>query len=160
MNDSEDGKQNTRPERHRISRSPVDRLKDLTVTELIKDLESSPDGLSGAEAQNRLTEYGYNELPEKKVNPVLKFLSYFWGPIPAMIIIAAILSAVLKHWPDLGIILVLLIMNAVVGFREEYQAGNTIEALKERLAIQARVKRDGQWNQIPASHFRQLSSLT
>ncbi len=128
----------------------MDRLKGLAVTELMKDLESSPEGLSKTEAQKRLAEYGYNELVEKKVNPVLKFLSYFWGPIPGMIIIAAILSAVLNHWPDLGIILVLLIMNAVVGFREEYQAGNTIAALKERLAIQARVKRDGRWSQIPA----------
>jgi H+-transporting ATPase len=116
----------------------------------MKQLESSLDGLSRAEAQNRLAKYGYNELAEKKVNPVLKFLSYFWGPIPGMIIIAAILSGLLRHWPDLGIILVLLVMNAVVGFREEYQAGNAIAALKKKLAVQSRVKRDGNWVQIPA----------
>jgi len=123
---------------------------DLPVAELLSRLTTSPDGLSLAEAQRRLDQYGYNELPEKKVNPVLKFLSYFWGPIPGMIIVAAILSGVLRHWPDLGVILALLIMNAVVGFREEHQAGNTIAALKEKLAVQANVKRGGKWSTMPA----------
>jgi H+-transporting ATPase len=123
---------------------------DLPVAELLSHLATSPDGLSQAEAQRRLDQYGYNELPEKKVNPVLKFLSYFWGPIPGMIIVAAILSGVLRHWPDLGVILALLVMNAVVGFREEYQAGSAIAALKEKLAVQANVKRDGKWSTIPA----------
>jgi H+-transporting ATPase len=132
------------------SQSPAARAKDLPVPELMKQLGSSPDGLSKAEAQDRIAKYGYNELAEKKVNPILKFLSYFWGPIPGMIILAAILSGLLRHWSDLGIILVLLIMNAVVGFREEYQAGNAIAALKEKLAVMSRVKRDGDWAQIPA----------
>ena len=128
----------------------VARAKDLPVPELMKQLGSSPNGLSETEAQEYIIKYGYNELPEKKVNPVLKFLSYFWGPIPGMIIVAAILSGILRHWPDLGIILVLLLMNAVVGFREEYQAGNAIAALKEKLAVKARVKRGGNWIQIAA----------
>jgi H+-transporting ATPase len=123
---------------------------DLPVAELLSRLATSPDGLSQAEAHRRLDHYGYNELPEKKVNPVLKFLSYFWGPIPGMIIVAAILSGVLRHWGDLGVILALLVMNAVVGFREEHQAGSAIAALKQQLAVQANVKRDGKWSTIPA----------
>ena len=106
---------------------------------------SSPDGLTQAEAQKRLTQYGPNEIEEKKTNPFLKFLTYFWGPIPWMIEAAVILSAVARHWPDFGIILVLLLANAVVGFWEEHQAGNAIAALKAKLAIKARVKRDGKW---------------
>jgi H+-transporting ATPase len=125
-------------------------LKELPIGELMKSLAASTDGLSQAEAQKRLEKYGYNEITEKEVNPILKFLSYFWGPIPIMIIIAAVLSAVLRHWPDLGIILALLVVNAVVGFREEYQAGNAIAALKEKLAVRANVKRDGKWGTIPA----------
>ena len=62
-----------------------------------------------------------------------------------MIEAAVILSAVARHWPDFGIILVLLLANAVVGFSEEHQAGNAIAALKATLAIKARVKRDGKW---------------
>ncbi len=122
-----------------------DDLKSLPMPEVEKKLGSSPDGLSQAEAQKRLTQYGPNEIEEKKTNPFLKFLTYFWGPIPWMIEAAVILSAVARHWPDFGIILLLLLANAVVGFWEEHQAGNAIAALKAKLAIKARVKRDGKW---------------
>ncbi|MFN2151308.1 MAG: cation-transporting P-type ATPase, partial [Anaerolineales bacterium] len=123
---------------------------DLKNLPLSPDLSSSPEGLTQAEAQERLAHYGYNELPETKTNPYLKFLSYFWGPIPWMIEVAAILSALVRHWADFGIILALLVVNAIVGFWEEYQAGNTIAALKKQMALQARVKRDGAWKSLPA----------
>ena len=122
-----------------------DDLKSLPMSDLQAKLGSSPDGLSQAEAQKRLTQYGPNEIEEKKTNLFLKFLTYFWGPIPWMIEAAVILSAVARHWPDFAIILLLLVANAVVGFWEEHQAGNAIEALKAKLAIKARVKRDGKW---------------
>jgi H+-transporting ATPase len=122
-----------------------DDLKTLTLAEVEKKLASSPDGLTQAEAQKRLTRFGPNEIEEKKTNELLKFFSYFWGPIPWMIEAAVILSAVAQHWPDFGIILALLLANAVVGFWEEHQAGNAIAALKATLAVKARVKRDGKW---------------
>ena len=122
-----------------------DDLKTLPMLELQAKLGASPDGLSQAEAQKRLTQYGPNELEEKKTNPFLKFLTYFWGPIPWMIEVAVILSGAVRHWPDFFIILLLLISNAVVGFWEESQAGNAIAALKAKLAIKARVRRDGEW---------------
>ena len=120
-------------------------LKSLPMPELEKKLESSKEGLSQAEAEKRLSQYGPNEITVKKTNMFLKFLSYFWGPIPWMIEVAVILSGVVRHWPDFFIILVLLCTNAVVGFWEEREAGNAIEALKAKLAIKARVKRDGKW---------------
>src|SRR5580700_1585246 len=123
----------------------TDDLKSLPLREVEKKLESSPDGLTQAEAQKRLTQHGPNEIEEKKSNELLKFLGYFWGPIPWMIEAAVILSAVGRHWPDFGIILLLLLANAVVGFWEEHQASNAIAALKATLAIKARVKRDGKW---------------
>ena len=122
-----------------------DDLKSLPMAEVEKKLESSPDGLTQAEAEKRLAQYGPNEIEEKKTNLLLKFLSYFWGPIPWMIEAAVILSGIVGHWPDFFIILVLLVSNAVVGFWEEREAGNAIEALKAKLAIKARVKRDGKW---------------
>ncbi len=122
-----------------------DDLKTLPLAEVEKRLGSSPDGLSQAEAEKRLAQYGPNEIEEKKTNSFLKFLTYFWGPIPWMIEAAVILSAVARHWPDFGIILLLLLANGVVGFWEERQAGNAIAALKAKLAIKARVKRDGKW---------------
>jgi H+-transporting ATPase len=123
-----------------------DDLKSLPLEEAKKKLSFSPEGLSGNEAAKRLTQYGPNEIEEKKTNPLLKFLSYFWGPIPWMIEVAVILSGVVQHWPDFGIILVLLFANAVVGFWEEHKAANAIAALKAQLAIKARVKRDGKWS--------------
>jgi H+-transporting ATPase len=123
--------------------------EELSAEELEKRLNASRDGLTGAEVSSRLKQYGYNEITEKEINPIIKFLTYFWGPIPWMIMLAAILSGILQHWDDLGVILALLVMNAVVGFREEYQAGNVIEELKRQLAVQARVKRDGTWTMVP-----------
>ena len=77
-----------------------DDLKSLPLQEVEKQLGSSPDGLSQAAAQKRLTQYGPNEIEEKKTNPFLKFLTYFWGPIPWMIEAAVILSGVVRHWLD------------------------------------------------------------
>jgi len=120
-------------------------MKSISLEELMKQLDSSPEGLTEAEAKKRLIQYGLNEIEEKKTNLVLKFLTYFWGPIPWMIEAAVILSAVARHWPDFAIILLLLVANAVIGFWEEHEAGNAIDALKAKLAVKARVKRDGKW---------------
>jgi H+-transporting ATPase len=128
-------------------------LKSLPMPELMKKLGASPDGLTQAEAQKRQAQYGPNEIVEKKANQYLKFLSYFWGPIPWMIEAAVILSGVVRHWLDFFVILVLLLSNALVGFWEEHQAGDAIAALKARLAIKAKVKRDGKWEDPKASEL-------
>ncbi|WP_111895487.1 plasma-membrane proton-efflux P-type ATPase [Acinetobacter sp. MB5] len=127
-----------------------DDWKSLDMAQLQEKLQTSPEGLSQQEAERRLSQYGPNQLTEKETNLFLKFLSYFWGPIPWMIEAAALLSALARHWSDLIIILVLLLANAVVGFWEEHAAGNAIEALKARLAIQARGRRDGKWTTLQA----------
>jgi len=107
-------------------------------------------GLSTQEAQRRLQQYGPNALEEKQVSPLLKLLGYFWGPIPWMIEVAALLSALAQHWADFSIIMALLVFNAGVGFWQEFTAGNAVEALKKQLALKARVLRDGQWQEIDA----------
>ncbi len=124
---------------------PKDDLKSLPMSEVEEKLGSSPKGLSQAEAVKRLAQYGPNEIKEKKDNLLLKFLSYFWGPIPWMIEGAVILSGVVKHWLDFFVILFLLFSNALVAFWEEHQAGNEIAALRAKLATTARVLRDGKW---------------
>ena len=75
---------------------------------------------------------------------------FFWGPIPWMIEAAAVLSGVLQHWADLAIILAMLLINAGVGFWQEFKADNAIALLKQKLALKARVKRDGAWKDIEA----------
>ena len=129
---------------------PNEGLKSLSIPDLQAKLGSSKDGLTQADATQLLAKYGANEIAEKKTNELLKFLSYFWGPIPWMIEAAVVLSAVARHWPDFGIILLLLVANAVVGFWEEHQAGNAIAALRAKLAIKARVERDGKWISLAA----------
>ena len=125
-------------------------LKSRPLAEVEEELGYSPDGLSKAEVTTRLAQYGPNEIAEHKTNSLLKFLGYFWGPIPWMIEIAVILSGAVGHWPDFFIILLLLVANGVVGYTEERQAGNAIAALKAKLAINARVKRDDAWITAPA----------
>jgi len=125
-------------------------MRQAPATELLTKLESSPDGLTEAEAQTRLGSCGFNEIVEKKTSPILKFLSYFWGPIPWMIEVAAALSAAIHHWEDFWIIFVLLLLNAVVGFWQEFKADNAIQLLKQKLALQAKVRRDGAWRVMPA----------
>ncbi|MFZ0634751.1 MAG: plasma-membrane proton-efflux P-type ATPase [Candidatus Acidiferrales bacterium] len=132
---------------------PKDDLKTLPLPEVEKKLGSSPNGLSQAEAKKRVAQYGSNEIAEKKTNAFVKFLSYFWGPIPWMIEAAVILSGVVRHWLDFFIILFLLFSNAVVAFWEEHQAGNEIAALRAKLATKSTVKRDGKWVNPKASEL-------
>ncbi|MGA7595076.1 MAG: plasma-membrane proton-efflux P-type ATPase [Gallionella sp.] len=127
-----------------------DDLKSLPLAQLQARLNSSPDGLSQAEAQKRLAQYGPNEIEEKEANALLKFLGYFWGPIPWMIEVAAILSGLVRHWADFWIITALLVFNAGVGFWQEFTAGNAVAALRKQLAMRARALRDGAWQEIDA----------
>ena len=129
----------------------ADEAKKQSIDEVIRRLRTSPEtGLSSEEAKRRLKIIGPNEIPEKKVHPVIKFLRYFWGPIPWLIEIAAAISFMIHHWVDFYIILGLLITNSVVGFWEEHKAENIIEYLKKKLSLTARVLRDGKWQVIPA----------
>jgi H+-transporting ATPase len=107
-------------------------------------------GLSEAEAARRLVQFGPNALAETQVSLVAKLVTYFWGPIPWMIEVAAFLSAAVEHWTDFAIIVVMLLLNAGVGFWQEFKADSAIAALKQRLALRARVRRDGRWRDIPA----------
>jgi len=107
-------------------------------------------GLSEAEAARRLAEYGENALAEQHVSVLERLVQFFWGPIPWMIEVAALLSGALQHWADLAIILVMLFINAGVGFWQEFKADNAIALLKRRLALKARVRRDGAWKDIEA----------
>jgi len=105
-------------------------------------------GYTDAEAAAALDRDGPNELEEKEENALLQFLGYFWGPMPIMIWIAIIIEVVKAAttgdgWEDFGVLLVLQVLNGVVGWYEEMNAGNAIKALKERLAPSCYVYRNG-----------------
>ena len=130
--------------------SDINKIKKLSVEESFQKFSSGENGLNDSNINDRIKEYGYNEISEKKVNPLVKFLSYFWGPIPWMIEVAAILSAIISHWEDFWIIFALLLLNATVGFWQEYKADDAINLLKQKLALVARVFRNGKWNELQA----------
>lgn len=122
--------------------------KELSIDNIYSRLSTNREGLSEVEAKARIEKYGYNEIPEKKVRPIVKFLKNFWGPIPWMIEIAAILSIIIEEWDDFIIIIAMLLINSFVRFWEENKADNAIELLKEKLALKAKVLRDGKWIEI------------
>jgi len=131
----------------------ISEIKKLSVEDLFKKFSSNKNGLPDSSIKNRIEEYGFNEISEKKINPFVKFLGYFWGPIPIMIEVAAILSAIINHWEDFWVIFALLLLNATVGFWQEYKADDAINLLKKKLALKARVLRSGKWDEISAKEL-------
>lgn len=107
-------------------------------------------GLSTAEVKERIEKFGYNEIPEKEETLFHRIFRRFWGPIPWMIEVAALLSALVEKWEDFSIIMVMLLVNAVLDFYQESKALNAIKALKQSLASSALVLRNGKWEQLDA----------
>jgi len=120
---------------------------DKTIESLSSDAKR---GLSRAEAAKRLEQYGYNEIEEKEEPLWHRIFRRFWGPIPWMIEIAALLSALVQKWEDLIIILVMLLVNAGLDFFQEHRAMNALKTLKQRLTIEVIVRREGKFLTIPA----------
>ena len=126
-------------------------LEKKSLNEVITLLETDPeDGLSEEEAEKRLKVFGFNEIPEKEEPLWHRILRRFWGPIPWMIEIAALLSALVKKWEDFIIIMILLFVNAFVDFWQEHKALSALRVLKEKLARKALVLRNGKWKVIDA----------
>jgi len=107
-------------------------------------------GLAADEVATRLAQYGYNEMEEKEEPLWHRLFRRFWGPIPWMIEIAAILSAAVGKWDDFTIITILLLVNAGLDFFQEHRALNALKALKQRLANETIVRRDGVFRSIPS----------
>ena len=107
-------------------------------------------GLSDTEAEQRLAQYGYNEIEEKEEPLWHRIFRRFWGPIPWMIEVAALLSAVVRKWDDFVIIAVMLLVNAGLDFFQEHRALNALKALKQRLGAEIIVMRNGAFKTIPA----------
>lgn len=108
-------------------------------------------GLTDDEVHKRRKRYGLNQMAEEQENLVLKFVMFFVGPIQFVMEAAAVLAAGLEDWVDFGVICALLMLNAFVGFIQEYQAGSIVDELKKTLANSALVVRNGQLVEIPAN---------
>lgn len=119
--------------------------KELPVEETLRVLDTSTDGLTESEATSRAQVFGFNEVVEKKSSSVLDFLSRYWGPMPWLLELAIVLSYILKHYLEAIIIFVLLTINAIISFMHARGSQRALETLKKRLAIKAKVLRDGKW---------------
>ncbi len=132
-----------------LPRPKLDELKGKPPAEVAKLLGTSLDsGLSEQEARQRLQKYGPNAVPEKEESVWKRLLKRFWGPIPWMIEVAALLSALVRKWEDFVIITILLFVNAGVDFWQESKAISALKVLQQRLARKARVLRDGKWKEV------------
>ncbi|KAI5279609.1 plasma membrane H+-ATPase [Ascosphaera aggregata] len=107
-------------------------------------------GLTDAEVTARRKKYGLNQMKEEKENMILKFCMFFVGPIQFVMEAAALLAAGLKDWVDFGVICALLLLNACVGFIQEFQAGSIVEELKKTLALKSVVLRNGRLTEVEA----------
>jgi len=110
-------------------------------------------GLSQEEVQERQERFGYNEIDEKEMSWYTRLFKKFWGPIPWMIEVAVILSAIAHRWEDFAVILFMLLVNAFVDFYQESKALSAIAVLKKKLARKALVLREGEWQNIDAKEI-------
>ncbi|MBI1969400.1 calcium-translocating P-type ATPase, SERCA-type, partial [Candidatus Woesearchaeota archaeon] len=121
------------------------------VKAVLAELQSSPEGLTTAEALQRLQQYGYNEIQEeKKKSPIILFLELFKSPIVWVLIAATLISAFVGEYFDAIVIGLILVLNAIMGFVQEYKAEKAIEALKRMASLKAKVLRDGREQEMDA----------
>jgi len=122
-----------------------------SVPDTLATLKVNPDtGLTPAEVDTRRKEHGFNEVAEEKAHPLLVFLGKFWGLSAWMLELIMVLSAVLRKYSDLAVVSALLVINAGVSFVQEHRAAGVVETLRRRLQVSARVRRDSNWQVIPA----------
>ncbi len=123
-----------------------------TAEETLAGLGSSSKGLSAAEAEKRLAEYGPNALPEKEgAGPLKIFLSQFGSPLNWILLGAALISLLLGEVSDAGVIAFIVLVNAAIGFYQEYRAERSVRALKKMVVASARVLRGGSESVIKAA---------
>ncbi len=130
----------------------INDYKNLSIDDVLSEFMTDKNGgLTKHEAEKRFKKYGPNEIPEKEESTFHRIFRRFWGPIPWMIEIAAILSAAVGKWDDFIIIMTLLFVNAGLDFWQESKALSALKVLKNKLAHKATVLRDGIYKTIDSS---------
>jgi H+-transporting ATPase len=124
---------------------PTSNYKAIPPEEALRLLAASAGGLTEQQASERLKEFGHNEVLEKKQSPALAFLSRYWGPMPWLLELTILLSYAIQHYLEAIIVFALLTINATIGFFHTRSSRHALELLKNRLAVKARVLRDGKW---------------
>ena len=134
-----------------IEKKEFDDLRNMDIENTIKLFKSDLTfGLKQTEVKNLLKQYGYNEVLEEKVNPLLRFFTKFWGLTSWMLELIIILSWYLHKESDAYIVMGLLVFNATIGFAQEQNAANAVNILKKKLQVKAKILRDGVWKTVTA----------
>jgi len=117
-------------------------------------VRATPDGLSSEEAAQRREVHGPNRLPEPpRRSPVLRFLAHFHNVLIYVLLAAAAVTALLAHWVDTGVILAVVIVNAIIGFVQEGRAEQAMAAIRDMLAPHSAVLRDGRRQSLDAAEL-------
>lgn len=120
----------------------------------LEKLGTSGSGLTQIEAKTRLSDLGPNRLPQaSRRNPVIRFLLHFHNILIYVLVVSALITALLGHWVDTGVILAVVIVNAIIGFIQEGKAEQAMNAIRQMLASQANVIRDGERFTVDGEHL-------
>ncbi|OZJ06030.1 hypothetical protein BZG36_01106 [Bifiguratus adelaidae] len=139
-------------------------LSTMELGDVYQILQTSGEGLITQEARARLEKFGPNKLEHREQNPILQFLGFLWNPLSWVMEAAVVVAIAFSNgpvsgvnqpsdWPDFIGIIFLLLANATIGFWEERQAGNAVQALMDSLAPEAKVKRNGEWKSVDSSEL-------
>ena len=145
------GRTETSPPESSQGTSKAPALDAAAICSRLAALGSSREGLRSDEAARRLAAHGPNTIETRERSLWWKLAGYFWGPIPWMIEAAALISLLRRDWADFAVVGGLLFYNAAVGFWQDAKAANALAALKQSLALRARVLRDGAWQSLDAA---------
>src|SRR5690349_10006081 len=125
-----------------------------TAEEALARLSTRADGLSTAEAERRLEEHGPNRLTARRgPSPWRVLFRQFTSPLIYALVASAAVAFALGDVPDGSVVLAVVVLNALIGFVQEYRAGRAIQALAQLVAEPATVRRDGRWTNADAEHL-------
>ena len=142
------------PQHSEDSSPPSQPWHAMSAEEVLQGLETDGEGLSSAQARERLEQYGPNCLPEAKPRSALvRFFSHFNNLLIYVLLAAAVIAAALNHWIDTVVILMVVVVNAIIGFIQEGKAEDALRAIRQMLSANAMVIRDGKRESIPADQL-------
>lgn len=137
-------------DRH-VTTFAIDQPFALPAADVLARLQSSHEGLSPDEARRRLKEVGPNQLPPPEKDGLLtRFFKHFNDALIYVLLAAAAVTGLLAHWVDTGVILGVVVLNAVIGFIQEGKAEQALEGIRRMLSLHAHVRRGGDWTEIEA----------
>ena len=136
------------------TRQTMEAWHSLTLAEVFQQLDTTDAGLDVRQAQQRLAQFGPNQLPEQPPTTVVQIaLRQFYSPLIYILILAAIVSLLLGDLKDAGFIVLVLGINAIVGGYQEWKAEQSSQSLKQLLKIRTTVLRDGEPQEVPAEEI-------